>query len=104
MLTANAEVAQAKDQTRLLAEVLPRITCPVVWVQGGRDDLVPSVNAAYARRMMSSASAFELIELPRAGHFLPWEHEDVVRSAILRVRELADHPPPADASAGTTAH
>lgn len=89
MLIANAEVAQAKAQTTLLANMLPHITCPVVWVQGGKDGLVPPENAAYAKRMMTSAHPFELIELPDANHFLPWEHADVVRHAISRAAELA---------------
>lgn len=89
MRTANTEVTAAKRQTQLLAEVLDRITCPVVWVQGGADSLVPRENEAYGQRMLTSAFAFELIELPRAGHFLPWEHEDVVRRAIERAAALA---------------
>ncbi len=89
MRSANTEVAAARRQTQLLAKVLDRVTCPVVWIQGGKDTLVPPENAAYAQRTMTSVPSFDLISLPNAGHFLPWEHEAEVRAAIEQVRREA---------------
>ncbi|MGQ0627441.1 MAG: alpha/beta fold hydrolase [Phycisphaerales bacterium] len=84
LLTANREIMAARRETLALQGALSGVRCPVVVVQGGKDELVPRANVEYMKRMFVSAASMEVIELPNAGHFLPWEHEPVVRSAIER--------------------
>jgi len=85
---ANHEVLAAGHENSRLAYDLSRIRCPVVVVQGGKDQLVPAGHADYIKRTLIGAAAVEIILLPDAGHFLPWQHEATVRQAIERVLEL----------------
>ncbi|MEM8737614.1 MAG: alpha/beta hydrolase [Planctomycetota bacterium] len=91
---ANDEVFAAPQQTRLLAQVLPQIRCPVVVVQGGKDRLVPAGNADYIQTHLPNASYIQVHRLPNAGHFLPWQHEDVVRNAIDEIFRLGSYSAP----------
>lgn len=79
---ANEEIFAAPRETQALAKVLGRVVCPVVIVQGQRDTLVPAANADYLLNALPNAERVELMLLPGAGHFLPWEHESTVRRAI----------------------
>ncbi len=91
---SNHEILAAKEQTTLLAPVLSNITCPVVVIQGMLDELVPKDNADYIERTFVNAASMRVIRLPKAGHFLPWEHEPEVRAAIQAVAESPRQPTP----------
>ncbi|MEM7625553.1 MAG: alpha/beta hydrolase [Planctomycetota bacterium] len=82
MRRANDEVYAAQEGTRRLAKDLNRVVCPVVIVHGQRDALVPVGNAHFLLEALPNAARLRLFLLPRAGHFLPWEHGPTVRRAI----------------------
>lgn len=92
---ANDEVFAAKTQTRALAEVLPRVSCRVVVVQGTEDELVPAGNADYLLDHLPNAASVRGYWLRGAGHFLPWEHETMVRQAVAEARGASPAPAPA---------
>ncbi len=79
---SNREVLAAKMETEGLRPLLPKIACPVVIVHGRKDELVPYANVAYMERELTGAASVRVVELPEAGHFLPWQHEGVVRDVV----------------------
>ncbi|MFN0012410.1 MAG: alpha/beta fold hydrolase [Phycisphaerales bacterium] len=79
---ANREVLAAKKETTLLQPLLRNIRCPVVIVHGRKDDLVPFANVAYMTREFTGAASVRVVDLPDAGHFLPWAEEEHVREAV----------------------
>ncbi|MEL7087133.1 MAG: alpha/beta hydrolase [Planctomycetota bacterium] len=87
MRRANDEIFAAPAETQALADVLDRVTCPVVIVQGQEDVLVPAANADYLLDSLPNAKRVNLILIPGAGHFLPWEHGPTVRRAIEEAAE-----------------
>jgi pimeloyl-ACP methyl ester carboxylesterase len=88
---SNDEMMAAPVQTRLLAEVLGRVRCPVVIVHGTRDGLVPYANVHYMERTFVNARSVRTITLPDEGHFMVWNQQG--RAAIRgAVRELAGQP------------
>ncbi len=58
----------------------------VVVIQGMKDRLVSPKNAAYAKdKWQSVFRKLRVIELPEAGHFLPWKHSELVRATIREI-------------------
>lgn len=87
MLHANQEVLAAKAEEEKLAPLLGLIRCPVIIVQGTKDELVPYANALYTQKMLTHSAKVELISIPGANHFLPWLQADAVRAAVAELRD-----------------
>jgi len=79
---SNDELRPLRSELASLAGLLPAVRCPVVIVHGRQDQLVPFANAAYAQRMLTGASEVRLVDLPYGDHFLPWNAQDTLRSAL----------------------
>jgi pimeloyl-ACP methyl ester carboxylesterase len=81
---SNEEIYQLKPQ---LEEMLPRwkeIKCPVIVIQGKKDDLVPAGNADFARTMLVNAPV-EFLLRDDMNHFVPWSHPELIQQAVLRL-------------------
>ncbi len=81
------ELDAAMSQTKLLAPLLSRITCPVIVIHGTTDALVPYANVAYIERMMTGARSLSVVTLKGQGHFVTWETPEVIREAVMTVQE-----------------
>jgi len=82
LAVANTEIRALKAD---LVEMLPiwkSVTQRVTIVQGDADDLVPPANADFAERMLTAASSVNIIRLPGANHFTPWNRYDAIKSAL----------------------
>lgn len=86
---ANAELMALKPELQALAELLPRITAPVVIVHGTEDDLVPVANVAYMQAHLTGARCVRTLLLQGQNHFLPWNSVATVREAIRLAQEGA---------------
>ena len=102
LCVSNDEMMAAPEQTRLLAEVLDRVRCPVVIVHGRRDGLVPYANVGYMERSFVRAEWVRTITLDKQGHFLVWNEEGqaAIRQAVAeiaaRLGVRAESDPPSD--------
>lgn len=79
---SNEEIYQLEPQ---LENMMPRwkdVTCPVIFVQGMKDQLVDPGNAAFAKRMMTNTTV-ELVTKDDMNHFVPWSDPELIRKAIL---------------------
>ena len=79
---ANAELMALRPELVQLAGMLAQVTAPVIIVHGTADDLVPVANVAFMQARFSAARCRETVLLKGSNHFLPWNAEAAVRSAI----------------------
>jgi pimeloyl-ACP methyl ester carboxylesterase len=86
---ANAELMALKPELEALAGRLADVTAPVIIVHGTADDLVPVANVPFMQARLSGARCRDTVLLEGSNHFLPWNAEAQVRSAI----GWALHPP-----------
>lgn len=90
---SNDEIMAARAETEALESRLGRVRCPVVWLHGRKDTLVPFANVEFARMRLTDVASWKLIDWPDEGHFIPWTREADVRAAI---RSLAGTEPARD--------
>lgn len=81
---SNDEIYQLEPQLNEMLPLWSKITCPVIFIQGQQDELVPAANADFARKMLVNAP-FELVTLPDMNHFVPWSHPYLIENAILKM-------------------
>ena len=79
---ANAELLALRSELVALSSLLARVTAPVIIVHGTADDLVPPANVAFMQARLSATRCRETVLLQGSNHFLPWNAEASVRSAI----------------------
>lgn len=77
------EMLSLPSELKRLQSQLKAIDKPVTVIQGGKDWLVPSGNAEYARKQLSGADV-SVIQIADQGHFLPWKEYDLVKREILK--------------------
>ena len=71
------------------AEVLRRLTCPVLIVCGESDALTP---LAAHQAMLAHAPHAKLVVIPQSGHMTPIENPDAVTAALLAWLECIEWP------------
>jgi pimeloyl-ACP methyl ester carboxylesterase len=81
---SNDEIYQLQPQLNQMLPMWSRITCPVIFIQGEQDDLVPAANAEFAKKMLVNAP-FELVLVKDMNHFVPWARPDLINNAILKL-------------------
>ncbi len=86
---ANAELMALKVELQALALDLPRVRARVHIVHGMQDDLVPVANVPYMQALFTGARCVSTVLLPGRNHFLPWNSEADVRSAITNALRFA---------------
>lgn len=80
---SNDELWYLKKDLAELAPELKKITAPVTIVHGTKDKLVPFENVSFMVREFSGAKSIDVIAIEDANHFIPWEHFDAIRKALL---------------------
>jgi pimeloyl-ACP methyl ester carboxylesterase len=85
---SNIELWAFKKDVKLMPAMLQQIHCPVIIVQGMKDDLVPAGNAYYAQSQLLHADTVRMIMLPGENHFIPWTQFDVLKAAMLEMKAL----------------
>ncbi len=84
LVVTNREIRALKDELTAMLPLWPRVTQRVTLIQGGKDPLVPPANADFAQRVLTHPDSFDLIRIPTANHFLPWNQTALVKSTLLR--------------------
>jgi pimeloyl-ACP methyl ester carboxylesterase len=79
---ANAELMALRPELVQLAGLLAQVTAPVIIVHGTADQLVPVANVAFMQAHLRATRCRETLLLEGSNHFLPWNAEATVRSAI----------------------
>ena len=84
LTVANREIRALKAD---LVDMLPRwkdITQPVTFIQGDADELVPPANADFAETQLTHSASVNIVRIPGANHFTPWNHYDLVKAELLK--------------------
>lgn len=79
---ANQELLAFKAELLALAPLLSQVQAPTLIVHGTDDDLVPFANVAYMQSRLTGVRALSTRVLRAHDHFLPWNAQGEVRSAL----------------------
>ena len=82
---SNLEIYKLKPELQEMLPLWSKITCTVMIIQGNKDNLVSPKNADFARRMLIKSSAVEFVIKEDMGHFVPWQHPELIREGILKL-------------------
>ena len=85
MRPSNEELWYLKKDLVSLEGDFTHIDCPVYMVHGTVDPLVPYGNTEYGKKMLVNAPSVEIIPLPGANHFIPWNRYEMIKGVILRM-------------------
>lgn len=81
MRPSNKELWYLKDDLKILAMELPKITCPVFFIHGRSDNMVPPSNVPYGLSILTAAKKDTL--WLRGNHFIPWTKYDTIRNYLM---------------------
>ncbi|MDX1973473.1 MAG: alpha/beta hydrolase [Candidatus Sumerlaeia bacterium] len=82
---SNKEMMVSLAETTRLQTRLGLIECPVIVIHGEGDSLVPVGNVEYLRQNLPVHEGHEFLVIPKQGHFLPWEQEELIRERLARL-------------------
>lgn len=80
--TANQEKIHHKDELTQMLPLWDRIHIPVMYLQGQKDELVDTSNAAFAREHLKNAPSLDIQMIPGRGHLIAFAEKDRVTKAI----------------------
>ncbi|MBS1507800.1 MAG: alpha/beta hydrolase [Bacteroidetes bacterium] len=82
---SNFEIYKLKPELQEMVPLWKNITCPVKVIQGNKDDLVAPANADFAKKMLVNAASVDFILKDNMNHFVPWQHPELIRQAVLEL-------------------
>lgn len=84
---SNQEIWALRRELDALRPLLPEIRCPVSLLHGTHDRLAPLANVDYSMRFLTGSVRVRRVDLPRVGHFVPWQrHDTLVEELVLLSR------------------
>ncbi len=83
--TSNDELWFLKKDLYDLKPTLKNITADVLIIHGTKDPLVPYSNVPFMKFEFVNARSMKVIAMKDANHFIPWEHYDEIRDALLKL-------------------
>jgi pimeloyl-ACP methyl ester carboxylesterase len=81
---SNEEIYQLKPELERMLPYWKNIVCPVIVIQGKKDELVPYENVEFAKKMLIHAPV-EFVIREDMNHFVPWSDPDLIRDAVLKM-------------------
>jgi pimeloyl-ACP methyl ester carboxylesterase len=85
MRPSNEELWYLKKDLIGLRADLGKISCPVWFIHGTVDPMVPFDNTSYGKKMLVNAAHVEIIPIPGANHFIPWTKFNEIRQVLLKL-------------------
>ena len=81
---SNEEIYQLKPELERMLPLWKEVKCPVIVIQGKKDELVPAENAEFAKKMLVNTTVdVRLVE--DMNHFVPWSHPYLIQNAVLNM-------------------
>ncbi len=87
LTVSNKEMIHLTEDLKLIEENYNKIKIPFLVLHGQKDKIVPYGHALFLEEKLKDNPSFKLTTLPEANHFIPWTHQDTVRSIILKMLE-----------------
>ena len=82
---SNEELIYLKNDLKYLDKQWEKITCPVWIIHGDKDTFVPVANVNYTKRKLTNSKSVEVMILPGARHFIPWEQYDEIKEVLMKL-------------------
>lgn len=80
---SNDEIVYFKKELYQLDKGYGQLLMPVTFIHGDKDKFVTVKNADYGKKKLAHNPKVKIIIIPGAGHFIPWEHFDIIRDHLL---------------------
>jgi pimeloyl-ACP methyl ester carboxylesterase len=87
--SSNEEIYQLKPELEEMIPYWKNITCPVIVIQGTKDELVPYENVNFAKKMLVNAPV-EYVIKDGMNHFVPWSNPELIRDAVVKMVVMKD--------------
>ena len=81
---SNDEIYKLKPELQEMLSLWSTIKAPVIFIQGGIDELVAPGNADFAKKMMTGTTV-KLVLKADMNHFVPWSNPELIRNAIVDI-------------------
>lgn len=80
---SNDEIVYFKKELYQLDRGYDKLNMPVTFIHGDKDKFVTVKNVDYGKKKLQHNPQVKVILIPGAGHFIPWEHFDLIRDHLL---------------------
>jgi len=80
---SNDEIVYFKKELYQLDKGYNLLQMPVTFIHGDKDKFVTVRNVDYGKRKLAHNAQLKVIIILGAGHFIPWEHFDIIRRHLL---------------------
>lgn len=84
----NQELLPLKKELQAIYSMWEQVQCPVIFIQGTEDTLVPAENVNFGEKMMTESPMLKKMMDEGGDHFIFWTKPDMVREAIEVVKEF----------------
>lgn len=81
---AACKILSLKGELEKMLPLWKNITVSVVFIQGGKDNLVPKKKFAFCPKS-TYRNSNQRVFYPEYNHFIPFTHMDIVEKAILQL-------------------
>jgi len=85
---SNQEIMPLREELQAMLSMWKKIKCPVLFVQGMDDKLVPAGNVDFGTKMLTENAMTEKMMIEKGNHFILWSEMDIVKQAIEKVRAI----------------
>lgn len=85
---SNDEIVYFKPALYRLDSGYSAIHLPVTFIHGGADKFVTVKNVDYGRKKLAHNPRVNVIVIPGAGHFIPWDHFGIIKGHLLTLMPL----------------
>lgn len=86
--SANTEKIHHREELVKMLPYWSKITIPVIYMQGEKDGLVYTSNAAFAKQYLINAPYLEIHFFKGKPHFIPFSERPYIREKILQMLQL----------------
>ena len=83
---SNDELWWLKQDLIVMKSDLKNIKNKVMIIHGTKDPLVPYSNMAFMQKNFVNAKSIDTLSIKGANHFIPWEHFETIRQALLSIK------------------
>ncbi len=87
--TANAEKIHHREELSQMLPLWSNIQVPVIYMQGGNDQLIYTSNADFARNKLTNVPYLDIEMIPERGHLIAFSERESIKSRIIQMIDLA---------------
>ena len=89
--SANREKMQHREELTKMLPLWKEIRIPVMYMQGAKDQLIDTTNAAFARAQLVNVPYLNIHFFPGRPHFIPFTEHAAIRAHILGMLNLLEN-------------